>query len=472
MSSLKKSTGIVVAGVAVGLLCVAYWKYHTLVMSIAFEDPKFQACVLEAGNEIAEIEHLTCDYNITSLVGIEHLTELSTLVLHDSELAVADLSQNQYINGFSATNTKLAKLIFAEDNYLYSLEINNSELSDVDISKLKRLDSVEISNSQLNSVDFSNNSALKQIKLNDNRLKEIKGLSSLPVTKLEVAGNQLNHLDVSKLTDLEFLDIENNNLNSIDISANKNLVNLRTTGNDIASLNLEHSNVKLKNVTFSHPTKLKLKGYEWVKDVPFEDENFKQCILDSGHEKVAKVVELACTSKKIKSIAGIEYLQNLKKINVYANYIQEADLRANKLIDFTATRNAIRDVKFGWNPELKTLQLAGNLLEEIDFSGVENIEYMVMWGNKFKHVDINNLHSLETVYLGDNFLTEIDVSNLMVLKKLFVNDNRLSEIDVSKNINLIVLVVRNNNMRYLNLKNNKKLAKDEVGVDQFVRVIR
>ncbi|EGU48588.1 hypothetical protein VII00023_00290, partial [Vibrio ichthyoenteri ATCC 700023] len=58
MSSLKKSTSVIISAVVIGLLCAAYWKYQSLVLSITFEDPNFKACVLEGGNEIEKIEHL------------------------------------------------------------------------------------------------------------------------------------------------------------------------------------------------------------------------------------------------------------------------------------------------------------------------------------------------------------------------------------------------------------------------------
>lgn len=457
---------------AASLLFGAYWKYHSQVMSITFEDPNFKACVLDVSDQIGQIDFLRCDYNITSLVGIERLTGLQSLELHDSELTVADLSGNEYLKGFRATNTKLSQLVFPEENYLITLKVINSELSDVDLSNLKNLDILEITDSQVASVDVSHNADLKIVKLNNNKIEHITGLANQALRELEVAGNRLQKLDVSMLPDLELLDVRNNYLDGLDISANKKLEYLLTEGNRIDVIDLAHSNVLFENVSISYTTKLKFEEFEWVKDVPFADENFKQCILSSGYEKVEDVVSLVCKSKGIGSIAGIEYLPNLKDVNVSYNNLKQIDLRANKLTNFYAIYNGISDVKLGGNPDLESLELSSNAIKTIDLAGVENLEYLVVWGNELEYVDLHHLQSLKSTYLGNNNLTSLDVSNLIALTRLYANDNQLSAIDVSKNRNLEILVVRNNNIRNLNLKNNKKLAKDEIGVDQFVRVVR
>lgn len=181
-----------------------------------FTDDNFYKCVVDAYNlqnhpdvaytdsltdeQLQMITHLSCsgfekteDEKITSVNGLEKLTELRELNLSYNNLIELDLSHN----------TKLTDL-------------------DVEVNDLTEL-------------DVSNNIKLTDLDVNSNDLTKLDVSKNIKLIYLNVGFTNLTELDLSHNTLLKFLYVlRNNNLIELDISQNKELI----------TLNLDHNNFK------------------------------------------------------------------------------------------------------------------------------------------------------------------------------------------------------------------------------------
>ena len=200
-----------------------------------FEDVALYNAVREAAN-VGDDQPLTLDaaqgveflfaddLGITSLKGLECLTNLIILSLEDNQLT--DISP-------LANLTQLG-LLFLDDNQLTDL----SPLKD-----LNNLNTLHLDGNQL--IDLSplkdlNN--LETLYLDDNQLIDLSPLKNLNNLKyLSLDGNRLTDISPLKgLTGLEILDLADNNLSDVsDLSGMVNLLDLTLSGNPLTAEHLE-----------------------------------------------------------------------------------------------------------------------------------------------------------------------------------------------------------------------------------------
>ncbi len=158
---------------------------------------------------------------LTSLKGIEYLTNLKQLYVSYNSLASLDLSKN----------TKLE-----------TLSANYNKLTSVNVKNCVELTTLELTDNQLTSIDISTNTKLAYVYL---------------------TRNSLTALDTSKNTLLKTLDVYVNNLTSLDLSANTALTNI-TVGNNLC--NSEEKFIVTVAKGFSIPDAFTSDGSTWYKN--------------------------------------------------------------------------------------------------------------------------------------------------------------------------------------------------------------
>ncbi len=129
---------------------------------------------------------------LSSLKGIEYLTNLKGLVCGDTALAAVDLSAN-------------TKLVY--------LDCSDNRLKELDVSMLPELQKLDCCENMLTTLDISNNTKL---------------------LKLCCCENQLTGLDISNNTLLLELDCSDNKIASLDTSNNSQLIEIDVEGNPFA----------------------------------------------------------------------------------------------------------------------------------------------------------------------------------------------------------------------------------------------
>lgn len=153
-----------------------------------------------------------------------------------------------------------------------------------------------------------------------------------------------------------------------------------------------------------------------IADIPFEDEAFKACVLATGAEQAEEVKRLECRKKGIESVAGIEYLTNLKLIDL--------------------TRNEISKIDLSKNVELEEAFLGNNELTELDVSGCSKLTYLEVFINQLEVLDLSNNPLLETLCANKNDLESLDLSKNPELVDLRLSSNELESLDLSSNSKL------------------------------------
>ena len=285
-----------------------------------FEDEAFYQCVTETMQmytiDYDGIEYLYCSSKgITSVKGIEKLTNLETLYLDDNKISSMDLSHNTNLKDLIieknnvrsldlSANTNLEALS-AQGNGMYSLKLPQSasnikslglggnDLKQFDPKKYTGLIALDLSDNGIESIDLSNNTALLVLKL---------------------ANNYITNIDVSKLTKLAYLNVATNNLSKIDLSHNDKLMHLNVSDNNLKSIDLSSLtsliglNVTRNNITNNYiiPNKSNIiylvADYNWLKTVNLSEYTNLKKLSIIYHETINVVNEKVDVSELEKRI--------------------------------------------------------------------------------------------------------------------------------------------------------------------------
>ena len=256
--------------------------------NIIFEDENFKAYMVanfdtDSDGEISYEEALNVKVinvktdNITSLVGIEHMPNLSylrcqgsfkwnsSIMAYDIEgvLKSLDISQNYKLTQIAVVGNPLTSLDISNNTKLQHLYCYINNLSTLDVSNNPELTYLSCHSNNISSLDVSNNTKLKWLICNNNYnissldvsnnpeltklLCHYNNLSSLDVsnnpvlTELICSSNKLSALDVSNNPGLTDLSCDINNLSSIDVSNNPYLYYINIAQNNISSLDVNNN---------------------------------------------------------------------------------------------------------------------------------------------------------------------------------------------------------------------------------------
>ena len=248
------------------------------INDVTFPDPTFRSYVSEnfdtdksGGLSETEIYSATNVFiagtldnrgSISSLAGIEYLTNLQYLYCNCNQISSLDLSQNTALTYMDCSFNKLTVLDLSENTALTSINCDNNQLASLDISrstaltvlncsenKLTALDvsrntaltSLYCYNNQLSSLALSNNTALTSINCSNNQLSSLDISNNSALTSISCENNQLSSLDISRSTALTYLSCNENKLTTLDVSRNTALTSLYCYNNQLSSLDLSNN---------------------------------------------------------------------------------------------------------------------------------------------------------------------------------------------------------------------------------------
>jgi Leucine-rich repeat (LRR) protein len=161
-----------------------------------------------------------------------------------------------------------------------------------------------------------------------------------------------------------------------------------------------------------------------LSDIEFTDDAFKACVLASGEENAEGVMELRCRKQGIEDTTGIEYLTNLKLLDL--------------------TRNEISKIDLSKNTRLEEVFLGNNELSALNISGCNALTHLEVFTNELNELDVSNNPQLEEIYADKNELESLDLSKNKKLVDLRLSGNELADIDLSANDKLEKLVLEKN----------------------------
>ena len=192
------------------------------------------------------------------------------------------------------------------------------------------------------------------------------------------------------------------------------------------------------------------------------------------------------------SLSGIEYMDNLEKLDIRNSATIEAlDVTKNaKLTTLLVQGTGITTLDLSGNPELKVLNVndtkvaalnlsantkleklyAGNTaISTLDLAANTALRVLNAGYSKIAAINLSKNTALEQVYLPGNKLTSLDVTALTALKAINVEANKLASLDLSKNTELKAMNAGRNsltsinatglaNLKYLTISNNPTLS--------------
>ena len=205
--------------------------------------------------------------------------------------------------------------------------------------------------------------------------------------------------------------------------------------------------IQCKDKKFYENISAKLKGYR-------DDDNLS---IYTTQEQIDSLTDLTdLYEKDIKDISGIEYLTNVKQLNLNLNPIEDLSLLRNltNLEKLCIEETKATDFSFLGNlDKLKILYMNINNVSNINF--LENLKEledfrMAMLTSEEKF-DISNIFNLTKLKILDlsciNWLTEnelLEMYKLSNLEELYLRNDNIGNIEFLRNLNLKRLYIGNN----------------------------
>ncbi len=276
--------------------------------------------------EIADAKRLVLNDTtepIYSFQGIEYLTGLKKLVLHESMAETLDLSNATELEELNVSDNKLKSLDLSHNLKLKTVNCNHNAITELDTSMLGFLKELSCSYNQLTSLKVNTDVFMTKLDCKYNKLTEISfsgytlDANNNELTKVEIVqkdnflalhvdNNKLTELDITQYPNLGYLFCSNNNLSTLDISQCPDMETLTCSNNNISILDI----AKCKNL-----------GVIECSDNPISS-------LDTSNSRQLK--ELKIRNTNISSL-DLSNTFSLKKIECSGSKITELDIRNTEM---------------------------------------------------------------------------------------------------------------------------------------------
>nr|WP_298874469.1 hypothetical protein [uncultured Mogibacterium sp.] len=229
-------------------------------------------------------------------------------------------------------------------------------------------------------------------------------------------------------------------------------------------------------------------------------------ILSSDEIREAKAV-VSEGDYEINSVKGIEYLANLKKLNIYSDDLNEVDVTKNpelqmltlsgdgnitsvdtskntklrvfnvsnsslssvdltkntELRIFTVPFTSISSVNLSNNPYLKRCEVAETQITQLDVTHNKKLQALNVEGTSVSKVDTSNNRDLYEFYFNDTNISSVDFSKNWNLTQVQANGTKLKTVDFSHCKALTLFWMRNTEIDTLDLSNNKYFSELAAG---------
>ena len=308
------------------------------VNSKTFPDANFRKVVSKSfdsnsdgklsADEIKKATYLSAGAkDITSLQGIEYLTELTSL---------------------SASSNKLTSVNLTKNTKLTSVNLSSNNLNAIDVTKNTKLTNLSVDSNKIKTLNVTRNTALQYLNCSDNLISSLDLTKNTKLLSLNAGGNKFTSLNISKNTALETLYLYNSKFSSIDISKNTKL----------KTIDISH-NEKLKSLDVSKNTKLQSLDLDLCYSITSVNvknlKNLKNLAL-IGDEKVSKID--VTTNTNLETL-WLSYT-NISSINVTKN----TNLRVLDLSGLTK----IKSLDVSKNTQLYSLGLTKTSIPSVNIA--------------------------------------------------------------------------------------------------------
>ena len=487
-------------------------------VSPAFTDAAFLAAI-RMQLQIAPSEPITAaqasslthlyvpNRGITSLAGIEHLTNLlvfdvsgnaltsinfatnPSLIRVDvggNPLTTFNVRQNPNLTQINAAATELTALDVSQNAKLRTLYVpGNPQLASLDLRYNPALTDLNAAYCGLTALDISQNLNLVMLIAANNQLPSLALGNHQLLQVLDVSDNQISTLNLAGLRDLAVLSVENNQLSALNITQNLGIMFLVASGNKLSSLNLVNQMLLFDlRVSDNNLATLNVTGNPLLQRLEVARNRLGSLDVTQNEELVTLDVSgnllTAIDLRNNWRLFSLDVSANqFATLNVTGlNRLRELDVSHNKLPSKLAITGLVEPMlyTFVYHPQTpfgeditaaftdpnllaalrSVLDLGADgpvmkaqavLVTELDLDG---------WG--IECLDgLEYFTGLQNLSLAYNNLTQLDMSLLPQLKELDVTGNQLISLDLTGNAALERLLCSDNLLEHLDLRNNPAL---------------
>ena len=204
--------------------------------------------------------------------------------------------------------------------------------------------------------------------------------------------------------------------------------------------------------------------------VDFPDPNFRKYMVENfdlnwngkiSLTEAKKVKTIKVSTVDIESLDGIEYLDNLIRLEVGNNPGSWSSSRnadgSWSNYDFSNPRGKLTSLDVSNNTKLEYLDFEYNSVSNIDLSNNTALTFLRCDLNEMTSLDVTRNTALTSLYCHSNQLTSLDVTRNTALTFLYCHSNQLTSLDVSKNTALTYLSCYSNQLTSLDVSKNTAL---------------
>lgn len=388
-------------------------------------DGKLQA------SEAVEVTEINCsDLGITSLKGIEHFTNLRSLLANDNPLSAVDLSQNRKLTRLELIRTAFETLTVSDLPVLESLLCDG--LKENVVGTLK-------------SLTVKDCPALKEVFCQENSLSTLVFTDCPELALLRCNTNQLTAVDLSGCPKLEEFYAWDNQLASLDLSGNKALKLLELQRNRFTTLEVADM-PDLQHI--------------WCDGLHKENgEDVVGCITTLAVRNCPKLEELFCQENSISSLT-VSGCPGLIKLCGWRNALTTLDLTGcESLATLQIAANQLSTVTLKGCAALDLLDIPDNRLTSLDLSDCINLRETWMQGNPtLTSLDLSKNNALQIFRCMATGIKSLDLSNHAYLTSVWCDGCGMESISVNGCPQLNELKCQNNLLTSLDVKGCPKLS--------------
>ena len=200
-----------------------------------------------------------------------------------------------------------------------------------------------------------------------------------------------------------------------------------------------------------------------IDETNFPDPAFRNYLIETydfakdgilTDEEIKNTKRLFLDIDSIKSLKGIEYFTDLKKLFCFFNEITELDMSRNTKLTYLDCSNCkITKLNIANNVLLDTLYCENNELTELDISNNTELVYLDCYDNKLTQLDVSKNTALAQLDFESNQIASIDLSNNIWLEEMYCSGNGMTQLDVSACQQLELLHCYHNKISGQNMDN-------------------
>ncbi|MBP5561822.1 MAG: hypothetical protein J6X70_08515 [Muribaculaceae bacterium] len=262
---------------------------------------------------------------VHSLVGVEHLTALTSLDVTANALTSLDVSKNTQLIVLNCARNQLEELDVTQNTALLFLTCNNNQIWWIDLSKNTSLKSLICSSNDMSLLNVTQNEQLMTLECAQNKLKKLNVTQNTALRRLDCLGNQLTALNLSYNTSLTYLRCSSNPIDTLDVSHNTALTNLLCEECQLTELDVTQ-NTALKDLTCARN---QLEELDVSQNTLLEDLECSYNLLTAlDVSENTALTYLGCTDNQLYAL-DVSHNTNLENIKCSNNHLSAIDLKYN-----------------------------------------------------------------------------------------------------------------------------------------------